>query len=196
MRQIPVLGSLRDAALATLYPTTCRVCDAMIESWRDGVACGSCWLKIDQLDPCKDLCVKCGLPLQDIPAHSRTLERRCGHCTDFAFSYARACGPYQGAIRESVLWLKSHPQISPRIREMLISAFRRLNESLACHSIIPVPLHPTRFAERGFNQSEIIARALSSVTGLRVDTASLIRTKQTARHRAGMGMRERIKSLE
>jgi ComF family protein len=122
--------------------------------------------------------------------------RRCGRCDDFAFSYARACGPYEGALRESVLWLKTYPQIAPRLLDLLGATFTEAPELQASESIVPAPLHPGRHAERGFNQAEIIAGALSSLTGLRVDLAGLIRVKQTARHRVGMGARERARSLD
>ena len=41
--------------------------------------------------------------------------------------------------------------------------------------IIPVPLHPKRFRERGFNQSEWICRGLTDVTKIPTDTTHLIR---------------------
>ena len=41
--------------------------------------------------------------------------------------------------------------------------------------IIPVPLHPSKKRIRGFNQSECISTGISDVTGLPVDTNSLIR---------------------
>jgi ComF family protein len=103
---------------------------------------------------------------------------------------------YEGAIRESVLWLKRRPQIAPRLRELLRTAFADLDGKQQIESIIPVPLHPNRFAERTFNQSEIIARALAVISGLRMDTASLVRIKHTEKHRAGMAARERASSLE
>ncbi len=58
-----------------------------------------------------------------------------------------------------------------------------------------MPLHPARYAERTFNQAETIAVALSATTGIRVDTASVIRSKQTPKHRIGMGAPERARSL-
>ncbi len=190
------LLALRDASLAVLYPTPCRVCGAIIESWRDGVACAKCWLEIEEANWSKDFCAKCGFPLEPCSSRSAKEPRRCGRCDDFAFTYARACGPYEGALRESVLWLKTRPQLSSRLREMLRATFTRFAELHASESIIPVPLHPARFAERTFNQAEIIACALSTVTGLRVDAASVVRVKQTARHRVGMGARERARSLD
>ena len=43
--------------------------------------------------------------------------------------------------------------------------------------IIPVPLHRTRMRKRGYNQSEWIALGISDMTGIALDTHSLIREK-------------------
>ncbi len=193
-------SNLRDSALAVLFPIECRVCGAMIESWRDGAACGQCWLdveqKIERIRAEKNSCAKCGMPLPQIPQTVQPDERRCGRCDDLVFSLARACGVYEGALRESVLRLKSHPQIPARLLQLLKSAATGLQKLQASESIIPVPLHSDRLAERTFNQAEIIAHELAAIIGLRVDTASLIRFKHTEKHRAGMGARERARTLE
>jgi ComF family protein len=196
MRELALktLSNLRDSVLAMLYPTSCRVCGAMIESWRDGLACAKCWEEIEGSNWLACFCAKCGLPLQPLPARVSS-ERRCGRCDDMAFTCARACGPYEGALRESVLWLKTHPQLSPRLRRLLTATFSSAIDLHSSESIIPMPLHASRLAERTFNQSEIIASALASSIGLRLDTASLVRIKKTEMHRAGMGARERSASL-
>lgn len=46
--------------------------------------------------------------------------------------------------------------------------------------IVPMPLHPKRLRERGYNQSEYIARGLSDVTGIPVDTTHVMRIKNTS----------------
>ncbi|GAE21594.1 ComF family protein [Bacteroides pyogenes] len=46
--------------------------------------------------------------------------------------------------------------------------------------IVPVPLHRKRHRARGYNQSEWIARGVSGVTGLPVETDSVVRCKHTA----------------
>jgi ComF family protein len=123
-------------------------------------------------------------------------ERTCGRCDHLSFSVARACGVYEGALRESVLWLKRHPQIPDRLRGQLQATFFSLSEKQMVNSIIPVPLYSDRLTERTFNQAEIIARELATISGLRVDTASLVRARHTEKHRAGMAARERARSLE
>lgn len=45
-----------------------------------------------------------------------------------------------------------------------------------CDVMVPVPLHPRRFKERGFNQSEIIASGISASTGIPVVSNLLTRT--------------------
>jgi ComF family protein len=191
-----VSASLRDAALAMLYPNACRVCGRVIESWRDGVACANCWQEVERRRTTESFCVKCGAELEPLPPQVALDQRRCGRCSGLAFDFARACGPYEGALRESVLSLKLYPHIPPRLRQMLRQTFAALPEAARIESIIPVPLHPTRLAERGFNQAEVIARELASGAGLRVDRAGLVRVKKTERHRAGMAARERARSLE
>jgi competence protein ComFC len=188
-----VSAALGDAAVATLYPGACRVCGAVIESWRDGVACSACWHEVEQ--EAADFCAKCWTPLTRAP-RAEAGARACGRCDHFAFDVVRSCGPYRGAMRETVLRLKLTPHIPQRLRGALRRAFDALPDSDLIDSIIPTPLHPERLAERGFNQAEVIARELAALTGLRVDSTAVIRIKKTERHRAGMGVRDRARSLE
>ncbi len=185
----------RDAALAVLYPAECRVCGRQIESWHDGVVCAPCWEAAASTWAARDLCVKCGSPLRPFAVHLNVTARECGKCRAFAFTCARAAGAYDNALLESILWLKRHPHLPPRLRALLCAAFDQYAEFRACDAILPVPLHAARQAERSFNQAELIAAALAAHTGLRVNTASLQRVKPTERHRAGMGVDERAKSL-
>ena len=42
-----------------------------------------------------------------------------------------------------------------------------------------MPLHPKRLRERGYNQSEYIARGISDIIGVPVDTTHVIRSRNT-----------------
>jgi ComF family protein len=187
----PALHAAADAALALLYPTMCRVCGRAVESRHDGVVCATCWAK---LEPPPFHCEKCDVAV----SRPRMTDGAicCGLCDEFAFEYARCSGPYQGPLREIVLWLKSHPHLPVRVRNLLFETFCRLPDHESIDAILPVPLHPERMKERGFNQAEIIAEALAASTGRRLDRVSLHRIKPTERHRAGMGANQRARSLE
>ena len=45
--------------------------------------------------------------------------------------------------------------------------------------IVPMPLHPKRLRERGYNQSEYIARGISEITGIPLDTTHVVRVVNT-----------------
>jgi ComF family protein len=103
---------------------------------------------------------------------------------------ARAVGPYEDALRESVLQLKRQPHIPPQLEEVLIAAAKRepLNQSTR---IIPVPLHNRRLRSRGFNQAAIIAEVLSRGLALPLDEVSLVRVSLTEKYRAGLDAKGR-----
>lgn len=52
--------------------------------------------------------------------------------------------------------------------------------------LVPVPLHPTKYRKRGYNQSEWIAKGVSDISGLPIDTNTLLRVTdnktQTRKH--------------
>lgn len=183
----------RDGLLALLAPTPCRNCGVIIDSWDDGIACAACW-EASRWPVSTERCIKCGLPLA--PIADAIQERRCGACERMAFICARACGPYVGAWRESILWLKRYPQLAPRISLVLLKTFNQIEAQIGqISSLLPVPLHTERERARGFNQAEVIARTLARMTGLQVDATSLVRDQATALHRAGMDIAERAHSL-
>jgi ComF family protein len=167
----------------------------MLESWREGIACEACWQANEDDWARQAHCGKCDARLPPVAAYLQVSERQCGQCRDFAFSFARACGAYNGALRESVLWLKEHPQLAPRLCGLLRATFDQQSVLRESEMIVPIPLHPDRFAERTFNQAELIADVLAAHAGLRAHPSCLLRAKATELHRAGMGATERARSL-
>jgi ComF family protein len=188
-----LLERARDGLYALFYPTPCRVCGKIIDSWDDGIACAECW-ESSAWPAATQFCAKCDLPLPS--TFAPLSDKYCGTCDETAFVRARAGGAYSGAWRESVIWMKSHPQIAPRIEKHLKKLFTELTESEPIDSILPIPLHPQRQAERGFNQAEVIAMALSRATAVRLNLTSLERVRATSPHRAGLDAIERKRSLQ
>jgi len=107
-----------------------------------------------------------------------------------AFTVARATGMYDGALRESALMLKRRTYLPRHVEKILVAAAARepLNEST---TIVPVPLHPQRLRERGFNQASVLAEVLSKSLRLPLDEVSLSRVSVSEKYRAGMDVKGR-----
>lgn len=190
------LDVLCDAALSLVYPRACAVCgEECVGSRADAPACAKCWRETRVFEGDETLCWKCGtLAYASLPVEKRR-GARCRRCDAWEFAAARACGPYAGALRASVLGLKREPFVHARLARLLAAAATREPVSSAS-LVIPVPLHAERERERGFNQAALLARSLSNHTGLRLDEWSLARVAHSARHRAGMDARARLETVE
>ena len=183
-----------DAALALVYPQACAVCGASVESRHDGVACASCWQTTRMFKEYDTLCARCGAFTEAAISEDRRKTIRCGRCDDNSFDGARACGFYEGALRASILQLKREPHVSSRVMHLMLAAQRRA-PLISANLIIPVPLHPERERERGFNQALLLAKELSRLSGLPLDEHAMVRRSHTKRHRAGMDAKARRQSV-
>lgn len=61
--------------------------------------------------------------------------------------------------------------------------------------LVPVPIHPHRLRDRGYNQSEYICRGIAAVTHLPVDTTTILRVKDTPKQ-SQLTDSERQKNVE
>jgi ComF family protein len=82
------------------------------------------------------------------------------------------------------------------VMEVLIKQFIKNNREffVGIEQILPVPLHPRRLAERGFNQAEIIARILASELSLSVVT--ILQRSLFTEQQARLSKVERHKNVE
>lgn len=188
-----MLRNASDLAVSLLFPLACDLCDRPVLHYADGPACRECWIQTRIFSENDALCPKCGLFLEGVaPAAGNA---RCGSCDPHEFDQAIAIGPYDRALRSTILNLKSRPFLPNRVKE-LIRAKLEANDIKAIDLIVPVPLSQKRRLERGFNQAEVIAECISSIIDQRVDNHSLVRTLHTHVHRAGMDRRARERSVE
>jgi ComF family protein len=183
-----------DSLLALVYPQPCAVCGGSVEARALGIACASCWERTHIFSGTETLCWKCGMPSIGVAPEDKREQVRCHRCDQDAFTAARACGVYEGALRASVLQLKREPHLCRKLIGELVKTINRHPLSQATR-IIPVPLHPDREKARGFNQATLIGRELSRVTSLPLDDVSLVREKHIKRHRAGMDAKGRRETV-
>jgi ComF family protein len=190
------LDKLCDAALSLVYPQGCAACGvAEVEARAGAPACAACWDATRVFAGDETLCWKCGALAWGALPEEKWEAVRCRRCEAEAFTAARACGLYEGALRASVLNMKHEPFVSARLARLLTGAQRRAPLSSAT-LVVPVPLHAARERERGFNQAAVIARSLAGRAGLPLDEHSLVRAQHSERHRAGMDARARRESVE
>jgi ComF family protein len=71
---------------------------------------------------------------------------------------------------------------------------QRIGETAGIDLIVPLPLHPRRLAERGFNQAAEIAKVLSRASGIRMDARIASRVRNTA-PQAELPWRERAANM-
>jgi ComF family protein len=123
------------------------------------------------------LCSICGERLispfafsgEDHSSEHQPSEARCGLCRRLEPPYVKATayGSYESGLRELIHLLK-YNQVRPAanvLGRMLVEAVEDLQPIFGDTEllIVPVPLHFTRLRQRGFNQSELIARAAMKV---------------------------------
>ena len=196
MRLTRKIDGLRDAALALLYPLVCAACgEASVEARADFPACAACWARTRVFDGGETLCWKCGEPSRAEVAEESKKSVRCRRCEAWDFTAARACGVYEGALRAAVLRLKREPHVGERVARLMCETYAREPLNRATR-VLPVPLHPARERERGFNQATLLARTLAGAVGLPCDESSLVRTLHAEQHRAGMDARGRRETVE
>jgi ComF family protein len=75
---------------------------------------------------------------------------------------------------------KGVQDIGPELGKMYGLALMNSGFTRDIDLIIPVPLHPSKERNRGFNQSYLISRGISQVTGITVDSRSLYRVSSTS----------------
>jgi ComF family protein len=95
-----------------------------------------------------------------------------------------AWGKYEGQLKRAIALIKyeNQPQLGELCGEWLgvtwLETYPTLKQTKI--NVIPIPLHPRKLQERGFNQAQAIAQGFCRVTGYTLHTGALIRAKDTA----------------
>jgi ComF family protein len=104
----------------------------------------------------------------------------CAATTEAATS-AEGAFVYGGAIAEAIVRLKygRRSDLASRLGEAMLD---RVPPGIDI--VVPVPLHPLRAADRGFNQSALLARPMAGGLGVPMGARVLVRTRDTPRQAA------------
>jgi ComF family protein len=182
------VSGVAESLFATLFPSDCRLCGAPLVNISRLPVCDECLFAMRPI--AGGVCSICGERLMSSYAFSGDGgEPRCGLCRRLEPPFARATayGSYAGGLRDLIHLLK-YDQVRPAanvLGRMLREAIAELDASIGGAEVlvVPVPLYSRKLRQRGFNQSELIARAALKLSSagdrLTLDSAVLVRCRET-----------------
>lgn len=157
--------------------------------------------------PEADACPWCGGPLEPLEEQNEpVLSGLCSSCREAVqrgpvraparppLQAVVAAGAYEGGLAQAIQALKyrHRRRLAATLGEALAAAAR--TALVEAGVLVPVPLHPTRYRGRGFNQSELLGRELSRRLGWPLEARSLRRVRPT-KSQAKLGLQEREANL-
>lgn len=158
--------------LSFLFPNPCVCC--MRSADRNRFLCPTCENTFSFF-PIKNTCKTCGAPM---PTGADT----CGKCLSAkpAYTQLAVCAPYSGALRTALHRYKfcDRTDLAASFALMLSTQLRRVSLT-DFQAVVPVPLSKERLKQRGYNQSELIARLVAKEFHVPCISNALIRTRNT-----------------
>ncbi len=190
-----LLRRIADGILNLVYPERCLICSAPTARQQDCGVCEPCWDKTLQLEIAPPWCPSCGIPFQSFDSGTVHL---CGDCIlDMPpYSGARSFGYYRGELSRLAQGLKfdGRRNLSGLLAPLLARAFVQSWDRKQIDLIVPVPLHPKRRRQRGFNQAAVLARSLARLLAIPLSEDALRRVRPT-NPQVGLTDAERVSNV-
>ncbi len=166
------------------------VCDQWVVNSDFSPLCSVCLGAIRPLQ--EPFCRKCGVP---VPGSLQEAQTLCSLCSqgNYRFSEARAWGLYEGELRRVIQAFKFEGYMGLAVP---LSDFLRQCQLVHFPDsdwIIPVPLHPKRKRQRGFDQTLLLAGSLS--VRARIPLVQCIRRTRNTAPQFGLNHWERSRNV-
>ena len=169
------------AGLDWLFPPRCGGCGRAGARW-----CHNCQDRVSLIVP--PLCVKCG--------RSLSAAGRCPACraSQLPYQALRSWAIYDGPLRNAIRRLKYAGDMT--LGELLARPMIRMLHELewVVEVVTPVPLGVTRQAQRGYNQSALLAFPLALSSNLAYRSQALIKVREV-RSQVGLSLAERFDNV-
>lgn len=179
-----ILARLQQLSADLLDPALCLGCTHELVAGQ--FFCSACLAELKLFD---NPCTLCGLEIQTSGIH-------CAACLHHPPAWQKLVAPlqYQGLARDLLIQLKFGESLY--LADSLVSSVIHHFEASkpAPEVLLPVPLHRNRLFNRGYNQAFEIARSLSHLRDLPVDTRALCRTRDTD-SQSGLSASQRQKNI-
>jgi ComF family protein len=194
-----------DKILDILYPKRCPFCEDILEKSTQDI-CPECGKLVDKLYVIQEpICKKCGKPIEDkrqeycydCKKHVRSFER--GFCL---FQYGKRAVltnskelryRSMGESMQRFKYKNSCTYAEYYIRKFM-EVYGREILALKADAIIPVPIHKSKYRQRGYNQAEVLAKELAKYIGVSVEPHVLARVKKTTAQK-DLTQEQRVRNL-
>ena len=174
--------------LRILYPHRCPLCFSVLPR-QDRLLCRPCEKRLRPIT--ENRCFICGRP-------TRGEEEYCRDCRHVSHVFTRGLGVflYEGEMKESIRKYKRDGcrEYSEFYARAAARYSRRELEKWAPDRLIYVPMYPGDQRKRGYNQSFLLARELSFLTGIPLE-ADAVRKIHPTKAQKKLGAAERRKNL-
>lgn len=179
---LPHIEKIKGAALDFLFPQKCLGCGE-----EGSLLCQTCRKSLPQIvDP---VCPRCGRP--------QSSSIVCPACLRWQASIDGIRSPliFTGIIREAIhnFKYKNLRNLAKPLATILFEYF--IHQNIPANILVPVPLHPKRLRERGYNQSTLLARELGKLINMPVNEHCLVREKFIAPQAKTNSVDERHKNV-
>jgi ComF family protein len=157
---------------SVLFPPQCRLCGIAT-----GTALRLCSQCLAESPWIRNACTQCCTPLPE-----QSGDNRCGHCQKQppAFDTTTALFHYRPPVDYLIKQLKFSSELGiVPLLAALMSARQATRAAALPSLLVPVPLHPTRLRERGFNQATELARRVGRELGIRSNHRLCRRNRDT-----------------
>ena len=159
------------------FPRECVHCGVLLDFRNRDYLCAGCRALLKPME--EPVCERCGVP-PEIPARNPA---PCPDCRDCPPAYRRArsalffSGPGGSLVR--AYKYSSNPYLAGACLRLLLAGGDRWYDWEKYDRVVPVPLHPRKTRERGFDQAVVLAAGLTRKTGIPLDRKSLVRIRYT-----------------
>ncbi len=167
-----------------LFPNKCISCGEIID--RDDFFCEYCYEKLERVDFFK-ICTRCGLK-----------KKEC-ECKYRVFHFSGSIAPFINEdIAQNAMYRFKFAEIwsgSKFFAFEMAKAVKTVYNDINFDLITFVPMHFIKRLKRGFNQSEVLAKKLSEILGIKL-CENLLSVKYSRKVQHDMSFKERFSNVK
>ena len=161
-----------------LFPSSCQICEALLEKPREKVVCRDCLEELKGTN--SPFCLCCGRFFDGAGD-----PHVCADCLESRppFTRHRSGARYDGVAKDLILLYKyrGFEVLSGVLADFLIRSLGREEDLWSgVEAVVPVPLHPAKEKSRGFNQARLLAKRLARQKNIPLVTGRLVKVRPTA----------------